>query len=73
MLQGFEIVGISLPPHLDYPACILENLEVEQAVTPGTGDFQPTVASAIRTLWKDSSTKEVVEQSAKFQLNDSAA
>jgi len=73
VLQGFLIVGISFPPHLDFPALVLENLEVEQALTAGAGDFHPEVARAIWNLWEDPSTKEVVRQSAKFQLNDSAA
>jgi len=53
-------------------AAFILSLSMDDAVDSTTSNFNPSVAKAIEALWAEPSTKEVVAQSSKFQLNDSA-
>ncbi|GAA6009963.1 hypothetical protein JCM10207_002176 [Rhodosporidiobolus poonsookiae] len=72
VLRGAPVVGVSFPSALYPHAEFLLNLEAEGAVDPHSGDMDGRVRGAIEELWKAKEVKEVVKQSAKFQLNDSA-
>ncbi|GAA5858186.1 hypothetical protein JCM5353_004717 [Sporobolomyces roseus] len=71
-LFGFDAVGVSFPESRKTMAAFILSLSMDDAVDSTTSDFNPSVAKAIEALWAEPSTKEVVAQSSKFQLNDSA-
>ncbi|GAA5952421.1 hypothetical protein JCM3765_001968 [Sporobolomyces pararoseus] len=72
VLHGFGILKIDFPPQLDNAAILLENLEVDSAICPTTGDFEIDVAQAIKSVWEHPSTRKVLSESNRLQLNDSA-
>ena len=37
-----------------------------------TGEFTPSMAKDVKTLWSDSGIQQAFARSAEFQLNDSA-
>jgi len=71
-INGFDIVDIPFPEKHKDEATLLLSLAPEDATDIVTGKFKPAIANAIQSLWKETSTKEVVRQSFRFQLNDSA-
>ncbi|GAA5952418.1 hypothetical protein JCM3765_001967 [Sporobolomyces pararoseus] len=72
-IYGFEATGIAFPSDRQSIATFILSLNVEEVLSPATSDFNPSIARAISSLWGEDSTKEVVAQRSKFQLNDSAA
>ncbi|GAA6007822.1 hypothetical protein JCM11491_003977 [Sporobolomyces phaffii] len=72
VLTGFHVASIPLPPHLEPSAKFIAQYAADETVEEGTGDLQQTVKEAIAVMWENPSTKEVVDLSARFQLNDSA-
>ncbi|GAA5987384.1 hypothetical protein JCM5350_005650 [Sporobolomyces pararoseus] len=72
VLHGFAILNVDFPPQLDNAAILLGNLEVDSAICPTTGDFEIDVAQAIKSVWEHPSTRKVLSESNRLQLNDSA-
>ncbi|GAA5845347.1 hypothetical protein JCM3766R1_006326 [Sporobolomyces carnicolor] len=70
---GFEATGIPFPPERQAIATFILSLDVEEVVEPSTMNFNPSIARSIASLWSEPSTKDVVAQRSKFQLNDSAS
>ncbi|GAA5858211.1 hypothetical protein JCM5353_006061 [Sporobolomyces roseus] len=71
-INGFDIVDIPFPEKHKDEATLLLSLAPEDATDIVTGKFKSEIANAIQSLWKEPATKEVVRQSFRFQLNDSA-
>lgn len=65
-----EVAGIPIPHDLQRQAAFLMEIDVTTAF--GDSQLDPRVTAAIVALWDERSTREVVEQAASFQLNDSA-
>ncbi|GAA5946743.1 hypothetical protein JCM3765_001996 [Sporobolomyces pararoseus] len=72
VLTGFAVASIPLPSHLEPTAVFIAQYAAEETVETGTGNLQPRIRQAIKKLWDEQATKDVVGLSAKFQLNDSA-
>ncbi|TNY20341.1 heterotrimeric G protein alpha subunit B [Rhodotorula diobovata] len=72
VIRGFEVVRIQIPAHLVQTAEYLASVSTDEAVDLNTGDIVPHIRDAIVALWAEPATKEVVRNSAQFQLNDSA-
>ncbi|GAA5821137.1 hypothetical protein JCM10212_006433 [Sporobolomyces blumeae] len=72
-LQGFEVVHVDFPFDLDDAARLIVDAELEDIVDVSTGDLEKSTSRALKALWASPATKAVVEQSSRFQLNDSAA
>ena len=47
-------------------------MEIDVTTAFGDSQLDPRVTAGIVALWDERSTREVVEQAASFQLNDSA-
>lgn len=71
VIRGFEVVRIQIPAHLVQTAEYLASVSTDEAVDLNTGDIVPHIRDAIVALWAEPATKEVVRNSAQFQLNDS--
>jgi hypothetical protein len=72
VIRGFELLSIPIPSHLTSAASFLDGLDSD-AADETTGGLDPKIRSAIEGLWDDAATREVVSQSMRFQLNDSAS
>lgn len=71
VIRGFDVVRIQIPAHLVQTAEYLASVSTDEAVDLNTGDIVPHIRDAIVALWAEPATKEVVRNSAQFQLNDS--
>lgn len=47
-------------------------MEIDVATAFSETQLDPRITAGIVALWSEQSTREVVEQAASFQLNDSA-
>lgn len=66
-----EVANIPIPNNLERQAAFL--MEIDVATAFGETQLDPRITAGIAALWSERSTREVVEQAASFQLNDSAA
>ncbi|GAA6030556.1 hypothetical protein JCM8097_006204 [Rhodosporidiobolus ruineniae] len=74
VIAGYPVVGLSLPSSIRDAVTLLHTLEPDEIVDPALDDaMRPQVAEALKELWDMEETKKVVENSAAFQLNDSAS
>ncbi|GAA5890056.1 hypothetical protein JCM5296_004756 [Sporobolomyces johnsonii] len=72
VLSGFEIIGVPFPSQQEELGASILSIPPENASDALTGDLNPGVFRAVEALWSEAATKEVVAQSSRFQLNDSA-
>ncbi|GAA5852957.1 hypothetical protein JCM5353_008505 [Sporobolomyces roseus] len=72
VLHGFVVAQLPLPSYLEDSAAFIAEYAPDETVEEGTGDFNPAVRDAIRKMWQENTTQDVVAMSARFQLNDSA-
>lgn len=72
VLRGFDDLEIPLPPSLQSLSSFILSLDDEQ-LEQHSRFLHPQIGEAIRLLWQDPSTREVVRQSNRLQLNDSAS
>ncbi|GAA6061443.1 hypothetical protein JCM10212_002024 [Sporobolomyces blumeae] len=71
-IRGFDTVGIPFPEQYRHDALSLLSLVPEDATNRRDGTMNPDVARIIQDLWREDDTQEVVRNSHRFQLNDSA-
>ncbi|GAA5857182.1 hypothetical protein JCM9279_001046 [Rhodotorula babjevae] len=72
VLAAFPLLSITVPPHLDEATQSIEHLDLDDAIDPLTNGLREEVAEALSAFVKDESVSEVVAQSGRLQLNDSA-
>ncbi|KAM0791696.1 hypothetical protein ACM66B_003969 [Microbotryomycetes sp. NB124-2] len=74
VIRGFEALSVPLEPSsLVNDAQTLLKVDGDRLTANGIGRMDPKLVDAIARLWHAESTKRVIEQSNKLQLNDSAA
>ncbi|KAM0746954.1 guanine nucleotide binding protein, alpha subunit [Meredithblackwellia eburnea MCA 4105] len=71
VIEGYRELSIEIPTYLSSDAFLIETFSGD-IIDARTGGLRPDLTKAIANLWKDSTTKDVVGQSWKYQLNDSA-
>ncbi|BGP52435.1 guanine nucleotide-binding protein subunit alpha [Rhodotorula kratochvilovae] len=72
VLSAFPSLGVALPPNLAAHAEYLSTLELDDALDPLTSGLRSEVSCALKAFVADEATREVLAQSGRFQLNDSA-
>lgn len=72
VIRGFEMIEQPIPPRLQTAAAYVLDFDATEFEHPGA-TLSGTIYDALATLWLDKTTKYVVSQASKFQLNDSAA
>ncbi|GAA5887316.1 hypothetical protein JCM16303_006589 [Sporobolomyces ruberrimus] len=73
VIEGFELLKAGVPEELESCAQSLEGLQADDTICRRTGDFEPHVSQVIYRLWQHPATKQIVAQSSRLQLNDSAS
>ncbi|GAA6009348.1 hypothetical protein JCM10207_004358 [Rhodosporidiobolus poonsookiae] len=72
VIDAFDLLQIDVPPELNEHVELLMSLGEEPELSAPGGELDPRVARAIATLWGFEGTREAVEMSHEYQLNDSA-
>ncbi|KAI5478686.1 WD repeat protein, Quinonprotein alcohol dehydrogenase-like protein [Pseudohyphozyma bogoriensis] len=73
VIRGFTLLSVPLPPTLHSSATLILSLTDDDDLIALGGALKKEVAQAIGDLWANEETQKIVDQSNKFQLNDSAS
>lgn len=73
VIRGFHILDLQLPANLFEVSEFLLDLGADGTDSSlGEESLDPQIARALSAMWAAPETRAVVQQAAKFQLNDSA-
>ncbi|KAI5476546.1 hypothetical protein MNV49_007556 [Pseudohyphozyma bogoriensis] len=71
LLDGYSVLGIPIPTSCVLSADLINDSGIEPFEDDGKMKLE--VVEAVRRIWDESETKEVVKRANEFQLSDSAA
>lgn len=72
VIDALDTFGTTIPPRLMESVELVMSLGEEPQLSTTGGELRGDVAEAIAALWDFEGTKEAVEMSHEYQLNDSA-